>query len=54
MMDRIVAAVVAELAGAAAAAVTLVQHGEVSSPAHSSELAEQVGRIQSEAPSIGK
>jgi GAF domain-containing protein len=48
VMDRIVLAVVAELGGATAAAVTLVQRGQVLSPAHSSELAEQVGRIESE------
>jgi transcriptional regulator with GAF, ATPase, and Fis domain len=48
VMDRIVMAAVNELAGATAVAITLVQHGQVSSPAHSSELAERVGTIQSE------
>ena len=47
VMDRIVMAVVAELAGATVAAITLVQHGQVPSPAHSSELAWRVGHIQS-------
>lgn len=41
-------AVAAELAGATVAAITLVQHGQVPSPAHSSELAGRVGYIQSE------
>jgi GAF domain-containing protein len=48
VMDRIVKAAVAELAGATAAAITLVDHKQVSSPAHSSEQAERVGRIESE------
>jgi hypothetical protein len=48
VMDRIVRAAVSELAGATAAAITLVQHGQVPSPAHSSELAGRVGHIQSE------
>lgn len=48
VMHRIVMAAVAELGGATAAAITLVQRGKVSSPAHSSELAERTGTIQSE------
>jgi transcriptional regulator with GAF, ATPase, and Fis domain len=48
MMQRIVMAAVDELAGATAAAITLVDRGQVSSPAHSSELAVRAGTIQSE------
>lgn len=48
VMHRIVTATVAELPGATAAAITLVERGKVSSPAHSSELAAKVGQIQSD------
>ena len=48
VMQRIVLAVVHELAGATAAAITLVDRGQVSSPVHSSELAVRVGTIESE------
>ena len=48
VMQWIVMAAVARLGGATAAAITLVQHGRVSSPVHSSELAERTGAIQNE------
>lgn len=48
VMHRIVMAAVTELDGATAAAITLVRHGQVSSPVHSSDLAERTGTIQSE------
>lgn len=47
VMQRIVEAAVREIAPAVAAAITLVHKGEVTSPAHSSELAARVGTIQS-------
>lgn len=47
-MDRIVRAAVAEIAGACGAAITLLDHGTISSPAHSDEVAARVGRAQEE------
>lgn len=48
VMDRIVTSTVTELSGAVGAAITLLERGRVTSPAHSSELAGKVGVIQSE------
>ena len=48
VMHWIVMTAVAELGRATAAAITLVQHGQVSSSVHSSELAERTGTIQRE------
>ncbi|MCW2525883.1 MAG: histidine kinase [Pseudonocardiales bacterium] len=48
VMQRIVLAAVAEIEGATGAAITLVEHGRVSSPAHSDPAATLVGTIQSE------
>lgn len=48
VMHRIVMAAVTELDGATAAAITLVRNGQVSSPAHSSDLAKRTGTIESE------
>jgi GAF domain-containing protein len=48
VMHWIVMAAVTELGGATAAAITLVQHGQVSSSVPSSKLAERTGTIQRE------
>lgn len=48
IMQRIVRAAVFEIPGATDAAITLVQHGVVSSPVHTSETATLVGQAQSD------
>jgi transcriptional regulator with GAF, ATPase, and Fis domain len=48
-MNRIVRAAVAEIAGACGAAITLLDHGKISSPAHSDQIAARVGHAQEEA-----
>ena len=47
VMQRIVNAAVHEIVPATAAAITLVHRGQVTSPAHSNEIAKRVGSIQS-------
>jgi transcriptional regulator with GAF, ATPase, and Fis domain len=46
LMDRIVRAAVKEIDGATGAAITLLEHGRVSSPAHSDDRARRVGLAQ--------
>jgi GAF domain-containing protein len=46
VMERIVRAAVDEINGATAAAITLLHRGEITSPAHTDELATYVGEAQ--------
>jgi GAF domain-containing protein len=48
LLSRIVAAAVTEVPGAGHAGITLVSHGEVSTPAASDDLAAEVDRLQRE------
>jgi GAF domain-containing protein len=48
VMQRILQAAVDEIGGAVGAAITLLEHGQLSSPAHSSEQARAVGVAESE------